>query len=209
VTVTEQYTSAQLAELPAPNGWIALRRHFGVEAFGVNAWKGDTVGDQVIGEHTESALGHQELYIVLDGRAEFRLDGETLDAPRGTVVFVRDPEVRRAATAMEDGTVVLAVGAKPGEVFKPSPWEASADAFPLFAVGDYARAKEVLEEARRQHPEYGGVLYNLACAEARLGEAEAALEHLRAAVEREPQFGEYAKTDEDLDSIRDDPRFPA
>jgi tetratricopeptide (TPR) repeat protein len=186
-----------------------LRRHFGVEAFGVNAWKGEKAGDQVIGEHTESTFGHQELYVVLGGHAEFTLQDEPLDAPRGTVVFVRDPEVRRAATAKEDGTVVLAVGAKAGEAFKPSGWEASSEAFPLFAAGEYARAKEVLEEARRQNPDYPGVLYNLACAEARLGESDAALEHLRAAVEREPQFGEYAKSDEDLESIRDDPRFPA
>jgi tetratricopeptide (TPR) repeat protein len=209
MTVTKQYTSAHLAELPAPRGWIALRRHFGIEAFGVNAWKGESAGDQVIGEHTESTFGHQELYVVLEGRAEFTLEGEVLDAPRGTVVFVRDPGARRAATAKEGGTLVLAVGAKAGEAFKPSGWEASSEAFPLFEAGDYARAKEILEDAHRRNPEYAGVLYNLACAEARLGETDTALEHLRAAVEREPQFGEYAKSDEDLESIRADPSFPA
>jgi tetratricopeptide (TPR) repeat protein len=209
MTATEQYTSARLEDLPSPSGWIALRRHFGIEAFGINAWKGENAGDQVIGAHTESSLGHQELYLVLDGHAEFTLDGETLDAPRGTVVFVRDPEVLRAATAKEDGTVVLAVGAKPGVVFEPSDWEASSEAFPLFAEGDYAGAKAALERVLRDNPDYAGVLYNLACAESRLGETDAAIEHLRAAVDKDEQFREYAKTDEDLEAIRSDPRFPA
>ena len=209
MTVTEQYTTANLADLPAPNGWIGLRRHFGVEAFGVNAWKAESAGEQVIGEHDESGLGHQELYVVLEGSAEFTLDGETFDAPRGTVVFVRDPGVKRGATAKEEGTVVLAVGAKPGEAFTPSAWEASAEAFPLFAAGEYGRAKEILVEENRKNPEFAGVLYNLACAEARLGETDAALEHVRAAVERDAQFAEYARTDDDLESIRADPRFPA
>jgi tetratricopeptide (TPR) repeat protein len=209
MSVTEQYASAHLDDLAGPRGMIALRRHFGIEAFGVNAWKGESAGDQVIGEHSEATFGHQELYVVIDGHAEFTLDGETLDAPRGTAVFVRNPEVRRGAAAKEDGTVVLAIGAKAGETFVPSGWEASSEAFPYFGSGDYARAKEILEDAHRENPHYTGVLYNLACAEARLGEADAALQHLRAAVEAQPEFGELAKADDDFESIRDDPRFPA
>jgi tetratricopeptide (TPR) repeat protein len=103
---------------------------------------------------------------------------------------------------------VLAIGAKAGEAYTPSQWEASAAAFPYFSSGEYEKAKEVLAEAHRLQPEHGGVAYNLACAEARLGETEAAIEHLRVALERQPELAELAKTDEDLESIRDDPRFP-
>jgi hypothetical protein len=40
-----------------------------------------------------------------------------------------------------------------------------------------------------------------------LGERDAALEHLARAVELHPPFAESAREDDDLASIRDDPRF--
>ena len=48
------------------NEWIPIRNHFDIQAFGVNAWTGDD-GDSVIGEHDESTLGHEELYVVVAG----------------------------------------------------------------------------------------------------------------------------------------------
>jgi hypothetical protein len=38
---------------------------------------------------------------------------------------------------------------------------------------------------------------------------KAALDHLARAAELDPRFREYARTDEDLESIRDAPEFPA
>ena len=206
--VTERFASARLEDIRRSDNWYAIRRHFEIEAFGVNAWTA-SAGDAVIGEHSETTSGHQELYVVLDGHAEFTVDGETIDAPRGTLVFVRDADVRRGAVARDDGTTVLAVGAKAGDVFAPQGWEYAADAMPLFERGDYAGAKELLAEANERYPGFAGILYNLACAEARLGEADAALEHLNAAVARQQEFAGYAQTDEDLESIRADPRFPS
>ena len=49
--------------------------------------------------------------------------------------------------------------------------------------------------------------YNLACADARLGEPEPAFEHLREALEKRPQLAENAKDDPDLESLHDDERF--
>ena len=208
MTVTEQYTSAHVDDISPISTWIPIRRHFDIQAFGVNLWRGDA-GDEVIGEHDESLLEHEELYFVVDGHAEFTVGGDTLDAPRGTFVFVRDPQLQRKAVAKEPGTSVLSIGAKAGEAYTPSQWEASSVAFPYFRSGEYEKAKEVLTEAHRLQPIHGGVAYNLACAEARLGETEAAIEHLRAALELRPELAELAKTDEDFESIRDDPRFPA
>ena len=110
----------------------SIRRHFGIESFGVNAWSADA-GDDVIGEHDEVSGGaaqHEELYVVLSGKATFTADGQTVDGPAGTIVFVRDPTVKRKAVADEAGTRILAVGAKRGEAFVPSPWERSAPSFP-------------------------------------------------------------------------------
>src|SRR5438067_6038712 len=57
--------------------WRPVRHRLGVTAFGVNAWTGREVGDRIINEHDESEPGsHEELYVVLAGRARFGLDGE-------------------------------------------------------------------------------------------------------------------------------------
>jgi len=65
-----------------------------------------------------------------------------------------------------------------------------------------ARGREVLET----HP-YSGVAYNVACAESLAGEKEAAIEHLRMAVESSDQLRELAATDSDFDPIREEPGF--
>jgi hypothetical protein len=198
----------QIERAGATGEWIPIRRHFGIEAFGVNAWSNSGEGEQLVTEHDEKQLGHEELYVVVSGRALFTVGGEEIDAPAGTIVFVRDPETRRAAKSMAADTTILTVGAKPGEAFTPSPWEENADIFPLFSQGEYGEAKRRLEAAVAKHPEAAGLIYNLACAEARLGETDAAIGHLLKACETSAQFAEYAQTDPDLESIREDERFP-
>ena len=49
--------------------------------------------------------------------------------------------------------------------------------------------------------------YNLACLESISGNVEAALEHLRLALEKEPGLREWAKRDPDLEWIKGDERF--
>lgn len=108
--------------------WKPLRHRLGIGAFGLNAWSADAAGRQVIERHDErpegsGAGGHEEVYVVVTGHAEFIVDGETLSAPAGTVIAVRDPALVREATAREPGTTILAIGAALGEAFTPSPWE--------------------------------------------------------------------------------------
>jgi tetratricopeptide (TPR) repeat protein len=188
-----------------------VRLHFGVESFGINAYSARKAGDHVIEEHDELGSGagrHEELYLVMDGRATFELAGERVDAPAGTLVFVRDPAVRRAAVAQEDGTSVLVVGAVSGRAFEPSPWEAWLAAKPLLDSGRPEAGIDVFKEALERHPGNPNVLYNLACFEALAGRADDALAHLQEAVEKDPRTREWARTDEDFASVRDDPRFP-
>ena len=187
--------------------WIPIRRSLGVESFGINAWSGEE-GSTLIPVHDESSIGHEELYLVLEGNATFTVADETIDAPAGTLVFVSDPGVQRGAVAAFGGATILTVGAKPGEAFRVSPWETTSEVFPLFDRGEYGEAKRLLQEALRGSPDEGMHHYNLACAEAKLGDPDAALTHLTKAIEREARFAEYAQDDEDLGSLRDDPRFP-
>lgn len=213
--MSERYQVTSLDELaaqaiPGQAQWHTIRSELGIAAFGINAWTATEDDQQIIGEHDEAdGEGHEELYIVLSGHAAFMLDGETVDAPQGTLVHVPDPSVKRGATGML-GTTILVVGAKPGEVFTPSPWERSAEALRYWPTEEWDKAIEVLEGHLADTPDNAGTHYNLACALARAGRPEEALDHLERAVELQPSFAEtYARTDDDLASIRDDPRFPA
>lgn len=202
------YRTASLDSLPATGTWLPIRRELDVRAFGINAWTAREEGAEIIPPHDESPTGHQELYLVLEGRATFTVGEETVDAPAGTIVFLEDPLLQRGATAAEPGTRVLAVGAPAGDAYSPQPWELSAAAFPLFDEGRYAEAKAVLEAGIDTFGERADLLYNLACAEARLGETGPALAHLVRAVELHPGFAEAASNDADLASLHEDPRFP-
>ena len=202
------HSVVHLDEIEPVNGWLPLRRRLGIEALGVNAWRPQQDGRTIIGKHDEATTGHEELYVVVAGHATFTVDGEEIDAPTGTLVLVRDPSLKRAAVAVEPETTILTAGGKPGEAYAPLPWEENAEIIPLFGTGEYAEAKRRLEEALARHPEAGGLLYNLACAESRLGERDAALAHLERAIELWPGFREAAAGDTDFDAIRDDPRFP-
>ena len=59
----------------------------------------------------------------MSGHALFTIGGEQVDAPAGTLVFVRDPDLVRFARATADGTAILAVGGRPGAPFGLSTWE--------------------------------------------------------------------------------------
>ncbi len=215
--MSERYAVTRLEDVGGFAGaqgaeWHPIRTELGISAFGVNAWRASEAGQELIGEHDEvdgGAGGHEELYVVLAGRATFTVDGETVDAGAGKLVFVGDPAVKRSAVAEEAGTIVLVAGGKRGEAFSISPWERHAKGLQLFGRKDYAGALDYYERAHREAPDQAGVLYNLACAESLVGRPDDALAHLEQAIELSPSFRDAAQTDSDFDSIRADPRFPA
>ena len=198
------YETARIADLADTTGWSPIRKRFGVESFGVNAWTAGE-GDQLLPVHDEVPSGHEELYVVLSGRAAFTVDGDELEADAGTVVFVRDPAAKRGAVSREPGTTVLAVGGLPGEAYRPRSWELQAHL--LLDAGEHEEAKRVLTKAHGKYADDAAILYNLACAEALLGERDEALGHLREAIEAHPAYAEYARDDADFEPLRADPRF--
>jgi hypothetical protein len=122
------FTRVALADLPTlPDGeaaWAPVRHALDIEAFGVNAFTAARSGAVVIEDHDESDSRHEELYVVISGRAEFTVGDDSFDAPAGTLVAVRDPDLRRVARAAQAQTTVLAVGGTVGEPFEPREWEA-------------------------------------------------------------------------------------
>jgi len=188
--------------------WRPVRRTLDVGAFGINAYVAPNPGDDVVEEHTEQALGHEEVYVVLAGRATFTLGEETLDAPTGTIVFIRDPEVRRHARAEEPGTSVLAVGGPRDAAYEPSPWEDYFAAERHRTAGDYESYVAELEDALARRPDHPAILYNLACAEALAGRSDDAIAHVTRALELKPEWSDAIAKDEDFVTLRDRSDWP-
>ncbi len=201
----------ELEQIAMPDGfvWRPIRRHFDIRAFGVNAYSALEVGGQIVEEHTETQLGHEEIYLVVRGRARFTVDGNEHDLEAGQLVFVRDPQLRRGAVALEEDTVVLALGGKPGEAHVTSAWEAMFAAVPFSQQANWGEAIRIHLEALTEQPEHPALLYNLACMEARGGRHLDALLHLRRAVEIDPKWADYARKDSDFAAIKREPGFPA
>src|SRR5262249_20363479 len=145
MATTTHFETAQIDEL-TDGGWAPLRRHFGVTAFGINAWTAAGAGGGGIGDPGQARGGAEGAVGGPLGRATFTVGGENVDAAPGTVVFVRDPATKRTAVADEPGTTILSVGGAPGRAYRPRAWEPNRDIFPLFGRGEIAEAKRRLEE---------------------------------------------------------------
>jgi len=124
----KRYAVSQLSDIEplasdlVEGDWRPVRYHFGITAFGCNAYVARAAGELIVEEHSETS--HEELYVVLAGEARFTLDGDQVAAPAGTLVHCPPPVVRKA-TAGEAGTTILAIGAIPGQAFAVSRWESS------------------------------------------------------------------------------------
>jgi hypothetical protein len=132
-----RYEAIHIDDIPEPEfdkdpedpDWRPLRIHFGIKAFGANAYTTRRPG-RLVEEHTEtkdSGSQHEEIYFVAKGHATFTVEGEDVDAPEGTFVYIRDPGLTRSAVAREADTTVLAFGGTPGEAFAVSAWESKYD----------------------------------------------------------------------------------
>jgi hypothetical protein len=198
---------ARLDEIERRGRDIPVREHLGIQAFGINAYTPGEDGT-LVNEHDESGSGQEELYIVLDGNVTFEVDGETVDASPGTLVFA-GPASRRKATG--DGTV-LAVGGTPGEAYQGIDWGEAwpfhRDSMTAYGEQRYADALEAVRAALAHVPDHAGLHYNFACFAALTGDTgEETFAHLRRAVELLPRFREDARRDDDFAALRDDPRF--
>jgi hypothetical protein len=168
-----------------------IRSLLGLRAFGAAGFVGREPGDLVVEPHTEAeGRGHQELYVVLRGRARFVLDGEELEAPAGTLVVV-EPDVRREAVAAEPDTAVLALGGPP--TFQPAGHEYMARVRGALDRPEQARA--IAEAGLRELPDSPGARYAMALAAAAGGDREAARRWLDEAVAQVPELRDEARSD--------------
>ena len=185
-----------LEAIPWPNAgttWRPLRHAVGARIVGMGAYTAVKAGQDVVEPHRESeaGMGQEEVYVVLRGRATFTLDGETLDAPAGTIVRV-DPEVHRHAVAAEDETAVLALGGAPA--YEPSSSEWIERARPHIR-SDPDRARAIVADLRAQRPDSPGLPIAEALLALGRGDDAAAREHLSAA---DLRYRDALRADPDL-----------
>jgi tetratricopeptide (TPR) repeat protein len=199
------YEIASLSDLESVKAvgtlqWTPVRKHFGITAFGISAYTAAEVGQDVVEEHTEERLGHEELYVVVSGRATFVLDGEEKDVPAGSVVYLRDPKVKRYARAAEPGTTVLAIGGRPG-AHEVSAWEYFFLAYG-FVDEDPERAIAEIQAGLAEKPDHPALHFHLACIYTRVGRLDEAGAALDRALELDPKLQKWADEDEDLEPLR-------
>jgi hypothetical protein len=207
MTDNPKWQVARLEDIERRGRDIPVREHFGIHSFGANAFEPGE-DNLLVNEHDEIGSAQEELYIVLDGTATFEIDGETVDAPAGTFVFVR-PESKRKATG--DGTI-LVLGGTPGSAYQAidwgEAWSFHRDSLAAYGEQRYADALRSVKEGLERMPDNPGLHFNFACFASLAGETDDELfDHLRRSVELFPPFREQARRDDDFAAVRDDPRF--
>ncbi len=123
--MTKGWKKAEIHKIPPmkktfTEGWHSVRWHFGIQGFGINAITRKK-GEWLTKDHDEKDTGQQELFIILEGRAKFSLDGQKVLAKTGTMIAV-EPLVTRSADALETPTTMLIIGAPATKKYKPPSW---------------------------------------------------------------------------------------
>lgn len=102
-----------VTDIPGVGRWQALNDRLGIRNFGVSATVMDPDDDTDM-EHDEADCAHQEVYVVVQGRARFTAGGEQFEAAPGDIVALDDPAETRNYVALEPGTRIVCFGAGPG-----------------------------------------------------------------------------------------------
>jgi hypothetical protein len=123
--MADTYTSSRIDDLPSIwDGMCKLvRSGLGLSSFGVNVL--DIAADYTTGDHTESASGQEELYLVLRGAATLLIGPagaeEQVELVPEVVARVA-PEARRLIRTGPEGARLLIVGGAPGQAYDPPEW---------------------------------------------------------------------------------------
>ena len=100
--------------------WLLARKALGTAAFGYNLVEIAPGGQ--IPEHDESGSGQVELYLILEGEATMRLDGEDHPAPAGTFASIEPAATRTILNRSETPVVAMLIGVQPEGGYEPMSW---------------------------------------------------------------------------------------
>jgi quercetin dioxygenase-like cupin family protein len=119
------YTIKHRDEFEAMEGsgestWKLARKALGTSAFGFNLVEIAPGGQ--IPEHDEAASGQVELYVILEGEAVLRIEGEDHPAPAGTFASIEPPASRTILNRSAAGVTAMLIGVMPTPAYQPLPW---------------------------------------------------------------------------------------
>jgi uncharacterized cupin superfamily protein len=119
------YTIKHRDEFEAMEGsgdctWKLARKALGTSAFGFNLVEIAPGGQ--IPEHDEARSGQVELYIVLEGEAVLRLDGEDHAAPAGTFASIEPAASRTILNRSTAPVTAMLIGVDPSGGYEPMAW---------------------------------------------------------------------------------------
>jgi quercetin dioxygenase-like cupin family protein len=123
--MAEGYTIKHRDEFESMEGsgdstWRLARKALGTSAFGFNLVEIRPGGQ--IPEHDEAQSGQHELYVVLEGDATLRIEGEDHPAPAGTFASIEPPASRTILNESGGRVTALLIGVHPGGEFQSSGW---------------------------------------------------------------------------------------
>jgi uncharacterized cupin superfamily protein len=100
--------------------WMLARKALGTSSFGFNLVEIAPGGQ--IPEHDEAGSGQDELYVILEGEATLRIDGEEHPAPAGTFASIEPPASRTILNRSEAAVIAMLIGVDPRGGYEPLSW---------------------------------------------------------------------------------------
>jgi uncharacterized cupin superfamily protein len=100
--------------------WMLARKALGTMSFGYNLVEIAPGGE--IPEHDESASGQDEVYLVLEGEAVMRVEGEEHPAPAGTFASFGPSATRTILNRSEMPVTAMLIGVQPEGGYEPMSW---------------------------------------------------------------------------------------
>jgi quercetin dioxygenase-like cupin family protein len=100
--------------------WKLARKALGTSAFGFNMVDIEPGGE--IPEHDEAESGQVELYVILEGAAVLRIEGEDHPAPAGTFASIEPPARRTILNRSDARVTALLIGVHPSAGYEPLSW---------------------------------------------------------------------------------------
>ena len=100
--------------------WRLARKALGTSTFGFNLVEIEPGGQ--IPEHDEAASGQVELYVILEGDAVLRIEGEDHPAPAGTFASIEPPASRTILNRSDGVVTAMLIGVAPQGGYEPMSW---------------------------------------------------------------------------------------
>jgi uncharacterized cupin superfamily protein len=113
------YTAKQFDEMETIFGgfFLRTRAELGVSSFGMQVLNFPPNSGDAYPNHDHAESGQEEVYIVLEGAADFDIEGETLHLEPKMALRVGAATKRKISTG-DQGAQILALGGTPGKVYE-------------------------------------------------------------------------------------------